>query len=52
MQYKVEIFSGGKSLGLSSHWDKQAADRTFNKQNAKSGVTVVMYDPKGKKIRG
>lgn len=51
-QYKVSVYMNGKHLGDSWHWDKAAADRTYNKQNRKAGVTVVMYDPNGRKIRG
>jgi hypothetical protein len=41
-----------KELGESYHWDKDAALRTYRKQNGKSGTRVIMYDTTGKRVRG
>lgn len=51
-KYKVSVYQHGQYLGSSYHWDKPSANRTFDKQNRKQDTTVVMYCPKGYKIRG
>ncbi len=51
-QYKVSVYQNGIYLGSSYAWDKAKANRIFDKQNKKRDTTVVMYDPKGHKIRG
>jgi hypothetical protein len=51
-QYRVDVYQGGQFLGSSYHWDKPAANRTYDKQVRKMDTTVSMYSPEGKKIRG
>lgn len=51
-QFRVDVYQNGTFLGSSYHWDKPAANRTFDKQNKKRDTTVIMYNPDGRKIRG
>lgn len=51
-QFRVQVWYEGRMIGESFHWDKPAANRTFDKQVRKSGVTAIMYSPEGKRLRG
>jgi len=50
-QFRVVVYFNGRFLGETFHWDKASANRTFDKQIKKIGVSATMYDPDGKKIR-
>lgn len=51
-QYRVMVYYNGGFIGDSYHWNKPSANRTYDKQTKKAGVTAMMYSPEGRRIRG
>jgi len=56
-QWCVKVFlengdGSFRELGSSYFWDKDAASRTYRKQENKTGVRAVLYDPTGKRVKG